>query len=80
MFSGGCPSVQNIFQGCIISLELLSMRFNVQNMSSPRIDRLKPNMTSLIIEARVTSYEVFMNLCLEDNSFRAFSSEVIPFI
>ena len=31
------------------------MRLNVQNMSSPRIDRLKPNMTSLIIEARVTT-------------------------
>ena len=53
---------------------------SVRKMSSPSIHRSNPYMTSLIIEARVTSYEVFMNLCLEDNSFRAFSSEVIPFI
>ena len=41
------------------------MRSNVRKMASPKIDRKKPNMTSLIIEARVTSYEGFIYLSKE---------------
>ena len=44
------------------------MRSNVQIMSSPKIDRYKPHMTSLIIEARVTSFKVLS--FLGDNIFR----------
>ena len=39
------------------------MRSNVEKMSSPKIDR--PRMMSLIIEARVTSYEGFIYLSQE---------------
>jgi len=45
--------------------------YNERKMSSPKIDRLKkPKMTSLIIEARVTSYEVFNLSILGDDIFR----------
>ena len=57
-------------QGCILRLVLLSMRSNVRKMSSPKIDRYKYNMTSLIIEARLTSYEVFYLFIFEDAIFR----------
>ena len=45
--------------------------YNERKMSSPKIDRLKkPKMTSLIIEARVTSYEVLKLSILGDDIFR----------
>ena len=53
------------------------MRSNVQKMSSPKIDRYKPHMTSLIIETRVTSFKVLS--FLGDNIFRTLERIESPF-